>query len=114
MAINDNTLDLSKYRGEVRKCPLCSGQTPSAVMDALTSGRACKLCLGQKFVAMCKNCDGTGQFKGSTVWDGGRSQHMSTCTPCGGKGVYPVRKPKDWVDQPVPTAETKKETVAVA
>jgi hypothetical protein len=93
MHINDNTVNLQQYKGEVKPCPLCSGRTPDAALDALTSGRACKLCFGKQFVAMCLNCDGTGQFRGRTVWDGGRSEHTSTCTPCGGSGVFPASKP---------------------
>ena len=96
--INDNNLDLGKYRGEVRRCPLCGSRTPSAAVDAMTSGRACRMCFGHGFVAVCTNCAGTGQYKGTSVWDGGRSEHTSTCTPCGGQGVYATRKPASWVD----------------
>jgi len=98
MPINDNSLDLSKYRGQVKRCPLCGNRTPNAALDALTSGKSCKLCFGKMFVATCLNCDGTGQFKGRTVWDGGRSEHTSVCTPCGGSGVFPVKQPADWQD----------------
>ena len=103
MAINDNTISLQQYKGEIRPCPLCSARTPNAALDALTSGRACKLCMGHSYVAMCNNCEGTGIYKGRTIWDGGRSEQSSTCTPCGGSGVFATRKPYDWV----PPAEAK-------
>ena len=101
MNINDNTLDLSQYRGEIKRCPLCSQRTPDAALDALTSGKSCKLCMSQGFVAMCTNCKGTGQFSGRTVWDGGRSEHTSVCTPCGGVGVFATKRPENWAD-PLP------------
>jgi uncharacterized UBP type Zn finger protein len=107
MQINDNTMNLAQYRGEVRACPLCSNRTPNAALDALTSGKVCKLCLGHKFVAICLNCGGTGQCKGRSVWDGGRSEHTSTCMPCGGSGVFPVNRPENWADPaPNKTVET--------
>ena len=101
MNVNDNSLDLAQYKGMVKPCPLCSRRSPDAAMDALTSGKSCRLCLGHQFVATCTNCDGTGQFKGRTVWDGGRSEHTSVCTPCGGTGVFATRKPDNYVE-PVP------------
>ena len=96
MNVNDNTLDISKYRGPVSPCPLCSTLSDAAKLDAMSSGRVCNLCLGRKFIAHCLNCHGTGQFAGTTVWDGGRSPHTSTCTPCGGTGVFAVAQPADW------------------
>ena len=106
MNINDNTISLAQYKGKIRRCPLCGSRTPSAALDALTSGKVCSMCLGHQFVAMCKNCDGTGSYKGRTVWDGGRSEHASTCTPCGGKGAFPCNKPKDWIDpKPIPVPD---------
>jgi len=113
MAINDNSLDLSKYRGEVRRCPQCGSLPPGARLDALTSGRACKLCLGREFVSVCLNCDGTGIYSGRTVWDGGRSEHRSTCTPCGGSGVFPVKRPTDWADKPAPESAVPVESKSV-
>jgi hypothetical protein len=93
MLINDNTVNLQQYKGAIKPCPLCAQLTPDAALDALTRGRACRLCFDKKWVAVCLNCDGTGQYKGKTVWDGGRSDHTSTCTPCGGNGVFPANKP---------------------
>jgi len=98
MQINDNSMDIKRYKGPISPCPLCSRQSPDAALDALTSGRACRLCFGKQFISHCLNCQGTGQYSGRTVWDGGRSEHKSTCTPCGGAGVYPAQKPKDWDD----------------
>jgi DnaJ-class molecular chaperone len=114
MAINDNSLDLSKYRGTVKPCPVCSSRSDAAKLEALMSAKACKVCFGHGFVAMCINCKGTGMFSGSTVWDGGRSEHKSTCTPCGGAGMFPVKRPADWVDeQPVPVQVEGEGTVQV-
>lgn len=112
MAINDNSINLSQHKGEIRRCPLCTRQSPDAALDALTSGKACKLCFGQGFVSMCKNCDGTGQFKGRTIWDGGRSEHVSVCSPCGGTGAFATKKPADWVDHPPVDAPKVVEPVA--
>jgi hypothetical protein len=101
MPINSNEINLQSYKGPIRACPLCSNRPPNAALDALLSGKACSLCLGHKFVSTCLNCDGTGVYKGRTVWDGGKSEHSSTCTPCGGKGVYATKKPDDW-QEPAP------------
>jgi hypothetical protein len=98
MQVNSNAMNLADYRSEIKPCPMCSSRTPSAAMDIALSGKVCKLCLGQGFIAMCKNCNGTGIYRGRTVWDGGRNEHSSTCTPCGGSGVFPVKKPADWKD----------------
>lgn len=84
--INNNTMDLAQFRGPVRKCPFC-------LPDQIALRSACSKCFGQGFIAHCLNCDGTGQFKGASVWDGGRSSHTSTCTPCGGLGFFPHRGP---------------------
>ena len=115
MAINDNSLDLSKYRGKISPCPVCSKRSDAAKVEALMSAKACKTCFGQGFVATCTNCKGTGMFSGSTVWDGGRSEHRSTCTPCGGAGMFPVKKPVDWVDEkPVGTEGANTATVSAS
>lgn len=98
MSVNSNEINLAEYRGEIKRCPLCTSRTPDAALDALTSGRTCRLCLGQTFVAMCKLCDGKGQQTDKSIWDGGRSNHTSTCGPCGGSGVFPVKRPENWVD----------------
>jgi hypothetical protein len=96
MNVNDNSMDIGRFKGPISPCPLCSSLSDTAKLDALTNGKACSLCMGQKFISYCKNCGGTGQYHGRTIWDGGRNEHTSTCTPCGGKGVYPARKPIDW------------------
>lgn len=88
MAINDNCMDLSKYRGAIVACPFCP-----PITDQITSRAACSKCLGHRFIALCLNCDHTGQFKGRTVWDGGANAHTSTCTPCGGNGFFPSKGP---------------------
>jgi hypothetical protein len=96
LSINSNTLDLSKYRGPVRRCPHCTLE--KLLNDP--NGQTCRSCLGHGFVASCLNCDGTGMFKGSALSFGGSGDvvHMSTCNPCGGTGMFAVRKPADWRD----------------
>lgn len=88
MAINDNSMDLSKYKGAVVACPFCP-----PITDQLTTRAACTKCLGHRFISLCLNCDHTGQYKGSTIWDGGKNAHTSTCSPCGGTGFFPARGP---------------------
>jgi DnaJ-class molecular chaperone len=87
-----NKLDLSQFRGPVRRCPLCN-------IENKLAGRSCKNCLDRGFVAECLNCKTTGLQTSGTVWDGGRSEHRSTCGPCGGKGYFPVNRPADWKDE---------------
>lgn len=96
MPINDNSININQYKGLVEPCPLCYRHTPDAALDALMSGKSCRLCFGKTFIAHCLNCHSTGLFTGGSVWDGGRSQHTSTCGPCGGNGVFPAPKPADW------------------
>lgn len=86
--INDNSMDLTLYRGDVIVCPFCP-----PIADAMTTRRACTHCLGHQFIAKCLNCHATGQYSGRTVWDGGRNEHTSTCGPCGGKGFFPSKGP---------------------
>lgn len=93
MALNENTMDLSQFKGEVIRCPEC--RTPMGAQLA-ANRTACKVCMNRGFIAKCTNCDATGLYKGKSVWDGGRSDHASVCTPCGGSGSFPVNKPKDW------------------
>jgi len=82
--INDNSMDLRQYKGPVRVCEFCKP-------EATLLGQACPWCFAQGYLAMCLNCNGTGKHTEGAVWDGGKSSHTSTCTPCGGKGVYPAR-----------------------
>lgn len=96
MAINENSMNLDKYRGPVDPCPLCYSRTPNAALDAMMSGKSCRLCFGKGFIAHCLNCHSTGQHTTGSIWDGGRSSHTSVCAPCGGNGVFPASKPADW------------------
>lgn len=97
LQINNNTIDLARYRGVIRRCPHC---TPERLLSD-PSGKTCASCLGHGFVAMCKNCGGDGLYKGSaSAFGGGDVPHMSTCNPCGGTGMFAVRKPEGWKDQP--------------
>src|ERR1700733_2999795 len=96
MPINDNSIQIDKYKGPVDPCPLCYHKSPDAALDALMSGKACRLCFGKKFIAHCLNCHSTGQHVAGSVWDGGKTSHTSVCAPCGGTGVFPAPKPADW------------------
>lgn len=96
MAINDNSFQIDKYKGPVDPCPLCYNKSPNAALDALMSGKSCRLCFGKGFIAQCLNCHSTGQHTAGSVWDGGRSSHTSVCAPCGGTGVFPAPKPAGW------------------
>jgi hypothetical protein len=87
-----NWVDLSQYRGPITRCNQCN-------IENRMSGRSCLRCLDKGFTAQCLACKGTGLRTMGSVWDGGRSQHTSPCDMCGGKGCFPVPKPKDWVDE---------------
>lgn len=107
-SVDPNAIDLSKFRGAVERCPQCfvpkqvvrEGKKVTIVMadELRLSGTTCRLCMDQRFVAKCTNCDGTGKYNGKTVWDGGQNDHVTTCNPCGGAGFFPTKKPKDWQD----------------
>lgn len=97
--INSNTVDLDQFKGAVKRCPLCN-------VESTMRGRACTLCFDRKFVAECLRCKGTGLQSQGTVWDGGQSEHRSTCSACGGSGYFPAPKPKDWKDEVLAADET--------
>jgi len=105
LPINDNSIDLSKYRGRIQRCPDCTisnrtkEQADAVRAERVTLGRACTTCLGHGFVAVCTNCNGTGIYKGSAVaFGGGDNPHQSACNPCGASGYFAVRRPADWKD----------------
>ena len=81
---NNNEVKLSDYKGEVIPCPYCK-------KEEVLMGTACKWCLGNFYLAKCTNCGTTGKETKGALWDGGRSKHTSTCTPCGGTGYFPAR-----------------------
>jgi len=87
-----NAIKLSEYKGDISRCRYCTA-------DERMLGRACTRCMGQGYLATCLNCRGTGKFTGSSVWDGGRSSHTSTCNICGGQGTFPAREQEyiNWV-----------------
>lgn len=85
MAVQENSMDLSQYKGTIRKCEYCRS-------EEVLLGRACTWCLGNFFLAHCTHCNGSGKVTSGSVWDGGRSNYTATCHPCGGKGVYPARE----------------------
>lgn len=90
--INSNTVNLAQYRGTITRCPMCN-------IGTTMQGRSCKLCFDRKFVARCLRCNGTGLQTQGSIWDGGRTEHRSTCGACGGSGYFPVNRPKDWKDE---------------
>lgn len=92
LKINDNTINLSRFKGPIKRCPLCN-------VENTMMGRSCTLCFDKKFVAECLNCHHTGLQKLPAVWDGGASTHESPCPSCGGSGYFPALKPKDWKDE---------------
>lgn len=92
--INDNTMDLRQYKGAVEPCKYCRP-------EETILGRACQWCMSQGYLAACLNCKGTGKVTAGAVWDGGRSQHTSTCHPCSGKGFFPARE-RDYLAQQQP------------
>jgi hypothetical protein len=118
LPINDNSLDLSRYRGKITRCPVCQPvnkskeQTDAVRMERITLGKACLVCLGRGFVAICKNCGGDGIYKGSaSAFGGGDVPHHSTCNPCSGTGMFAVNQPADWKDD---TPVAAQEVVAPA
>jgi DnaJ-class molecular chaperone len=84
--------NISQYHGEVRLCDCGIYEHPERQTE-----RACRMCFGRGFVAECKACQGKGKnevaVNGS---DKALGVMASTCTPCGGIGVYGVPKPADW------------------
>jgi hypothetical protein len=88
MAINDNYVNVARYRGPIRPCEFCRNATLPLALRA-----HCKFCLTNGYVAQCLKCDGTGTIKGIAPWDNS-SEHGSTCDICGGTGVLPAREPE--------------------
>lgn len=85
MTVNDNSIGMSQYRGEVSPCRWCK-------KEETLLGRVCGWCFGSGYTAVCLRCDGTGSETAGSIWDGGKSKHLSTCNICGGKGVLPARE----------------------
>jgi hypothetical protein len=83
---------IQQYHGFVSKCTCDIYDHPEKQTD-----RACRMCFGRGFVAECKACGGKGKnevpVNGS---DKSLGVMASTCSPCGGIGVYGVPKPADW------------------
>jgi hypothetical protein len=91
VAIQENSMDLSQYKGPVSLCCYCKP-------EETLLGRSCQWCMAQRYLATCLNCKGSGKTTSGSVWDGGRSQYTAVCGPCGGKGVFPARE-ADYVRQ---------------
>lgn len=83
--VNENSMDLSQYKGPIRTCEFCSP-------EQTILGRSCQWCMAQGYLAHCLHCNGSGKVTSGSVWDGGRSNYTAVCSPCGGKGVYPARE----------------------
>jgi DnaJ-class molecular chaperone len=110
LPINDNTLNLAKYKGRIHRCPHCNfsnqSRTDALKMEMLTLGKACATCMGRGFVADCLNCEATGMYKGSAAaFGGGDHMHASTCNYCGGTGMFAVNQPENWKDEPPVAAQ---------
>jgi hypothetical protein len=102
--VNDNTIDLRKYRGKISRCPNCAVKNPakvdSVIAERLSMGKTCQVCFGHGFVAECTNCGGDGIYKGSAIsFGGGDVAHHSACNPCGSVGYFAVKQPVDWKDE---------------
>jgi hypothetical protein len=118
LTINNNTIQMSQYKGQIKRCPFCTPkQTGNKEIDdrnlleAMSNTAACKWCMSQRFVSICLNCNGTGKYNGKTIWDGGQHDHVTSCNPCASRGMYPARKPADWVEPPL-VAKSAVEPVA--
>ena len=90
---------ISQYHGPISKCPICTNADPAKPMD-------CKNCFSRGFVAQCLLCGGKGQV---TIPVAGVEVGTmnSTCSACGGRGVFGVKRPADW-EEPVPVEDEKK------
>ena len=111
MPINENHVDVARYRGSVRKCEFCKNADLPLPLRT-----PCKFCLTRGYVAQCLNCDGKGTKVLPAVWDNGASEHGSTCDICGGIGVLPATEsefhPVEKGSKPVQKNEEKKTVVA--
>lgn len=98
--------NISKFHGAVRPCSCGAYDKETGKVNPEKSGdRACRFCFGRGFVAACLGCEGKGR---NEVPVNGNDKKLgvmaSTCSPCGGMGIYGVNKPKDWSDEPVAEA----------
>lgn len=95
------------YHGEIRPCSCGLYEHPERVGE-----RACRMCFGRGFVAECLRCGGKGMLEvavnGTDLSLGAMS---STCSPCGGLGVYGVNKPADWEETHPKEIPAPQETV---
>lgn len=112
ISINNNSINMNDFKGDIKRCPYCVPKRTgnkdiddANLLAALSNTNACKWCMSHRFISICTNCNGTGKFSGSTIWDGGKHPHTSTCNPCCGQGMYPARKPADWVEPELTVAD---------
>lgn len=111
LPVNDNTIDLRKYRGAISRCPHCAikdaTKADAVIAERMSMGKSCASCMGHGFIATCTNCGGDGIYKGTSAsFGGGDTPFHSACNPCGATGIFAVRKPADWKDEaPVPAQE---------
>jgi len=91
--INENHVEVAKYRGPVRPCEHCKNATLPGPLQTF-----CKFCFTRGYIAQCLKCDGSGTVKAVDPW-GSNSLVGSTCDICGGTGTLPANKPED-AEQP--------------
>lgn len=100
--------NISQYHGEVSECTCDLYRHPEK-----QGPTACKLCYGRGFVAACKGCRGKGK---NEVPVNGNDPSLgvmsSTCSLCGGIGMFGVNKPADWDATHPVAAELPQESVA--
>lgn len=100
------TKDISQFHGTVEKCKICTN-ADGEHMD-------CKNCFCRGYVAQCTLCGGKGQVC-IPVAGASDGTMNSTCSACGGRGVFGVRKPADWKEpEPEVKVESKEEKKELA
>ena len=80
-------MSITQFHGVVKKCSCHNPEVPSY----------CGICLSRGYLATCLACSGTGLVKAPTFGTSGTMN--STCDKCGGKGVFPVKKPEGWIPE---------------
>lgn len=86
--INDNHIDVAKYRGPIRVCEHCGNSKLPPPLKTY-----CKFCLVSGYIAQCLKCDGEGMVGSVAPWDG-KSEYKSVCDICGGTGSLSAKEPE--------------------
>ena len=102
---------ISQYHGDIRPCDCGIYEHPEKQGE-----RACRQCFARGFVAECKACGGKGRNEVPVNGtDKSLGMMASTCSPCGGTGVYGVPKPADWEEtHPAAIPAPQEATPAIA